>query len=1543
MPNWKKVIVSGSDAALSSLNVTGAVTSSAILADGTTDVIRIIGSGSTANTTLFSIDGNNGRLFEVSDDLSDSLFSVNTIAGLPVVEVFSDNRVIMGAFNQNDFVISGSKVGIGTSTPSEKLTIQGNISASGNLYINDSITGSTLQVAGINYPTSDGTSEQVLTTDGSGNLSFADLPSEDVTTTVKNLSGTTLAKGTPIHAVSGSSSGNVTPVIAASASDATTMPATFILGEELADQAEGTGIAVGSITGVDTSTFTVGDVVYVGENGGYTNVKPTSSGNLIQNLGVVTKVHASNGAGFIYGSGRSNDVPNLPTGKIWVGTSNYTVTSSFVHLDESNQRLGIGITSPTQDIDVAGGIKIGAGQMLTSNGTITLDIDNNNNETDRTLRVTQHNGANELFRIQEDGKVGIGTAVPSAELTVQGSIHLSSSLPQLRFSDLQQEDWQISNDNGDFRFTQLDDNITAMYISASGNVGIGTTSPSQKLHVAGNTIITGVTYTDYIQTYSGNSIQLRHQDATPIVHIDTNNSRVGIGNTAPPEALTVEGSISASGDLYTPSGFKLYSKHTSQALATILQYNTNNDLKLDSYNNIILTPGIGEVQIASDLTVTGIVTAQEFHTEFVSASILYSSGSTKFGDDTGDNHNFTGSVIISGSTDLTLVGKTGNATFNVTDAGDLTIDAADDIRLDAGGGDIVLRTGGTEYGRISSFSNALRLRSSVANEDILLMPNGTGKVGIGTSVPSAKLEVSSSGADGIDISVDGNNSLLSGRLFLSNGTSGQSTVLMNNNGDLTFRTQGTPNSTSGNERMRINSSGNVGIGTASPARKLHVSGSGTTVAMKIEAADGNQTSLDIKNSEGEFRLINDGGAFYIYDQTDSADRFRINTSGNVGIGTSSPATELDVSGSIRMSAPGPVLTANSTNQQSGLRLNVTNLTSGADLIRFQNNGTTLLKVKENGNVGIGNNLTATEKLHISGGNVLIETDSGAELNLKNTSSGVQWQVVSGYNGGFEIGDVTNGLTDSSAPFFISSGAQIGIGTTSPSSNLHISASSTSNTPAVLVTNDAGNKIKIGVVRSLAGTAPNTSLIEYDSSLRFVAGVGTTNEVVRFGSNGTVGIGTSAPTQKLEVRDGNLVVSSSNSEVVIGTSSGKPRMQSNGNQDLLFSTANQTNVLYLQDANGRVGIGTTSPTKKLTVAGAISASSGFYGDGSNLTGITTSDGLADILENSNSAGGFSIDMNTNDITNVGEVQATIFNGPSASLSYVTASAGLFIDTPVTLRDGSTSNLALNFSSSANTGFYISQYGAGSGKQVNIRVGGSNIASFNSAGISSNSNVYTGTGGQFRNYAGVWKATTGTAGGDAQFILNGKTIMHLDETDEYVGIGTTAPSAKLHVVGDAIITGKVTAQEFHTEFVSASILYSSGSTKFGDTQDDDHNFTGSLHVSGTVAITNSATVTQAAYVKTGDPGGVTLESFDATTYFGAFLDYVVYDVDKNNMRSGTIQIVFDENGNVQHTDNSTADIGDTTGAYFSTTSSGTSARLWYYADSTEWFVRYHLRYL
>ena len=58
--------------------------------------------------------------------------------------------------------------------------------------------------------------------------------------------------------------------------------------------------------------------------------------------------------------------------------------------------------------------------------------------------------------------------------------------------------------------------------------------------------------------------------------------------------------------------------------------------------------------------------------------------------------------------------------------------------------------------------------------------------------------------------------------------------------------------------------------------------------------------------------------------------------------------------------------------------------------------------------------------------------------------------------------------------------------------------------------------------------------------------------------------------------------------------------------------------------------------------------------------------------------------------------------------------------------------------------------------------------------------------------------------------------------------------LTVNGNSTIKGTLTAQEFHTEFISESIIFSSGSTQFGDTLDDTHYFTGSIYVSGSWAL-------------------------------------------------------------------------------------------------------------
>jgi hypothetical protein len=70
----------------------------------------------------------------------------------------------------------------------------------------------------------------------------------------------------------------------------------------------------------------------------------------------------------------------------------------------------------------------------------------------------------------------------------------------------------------------------------------------------------------------------------------------------------------------------------------------------------------GSVKFRNDITVLGTITAEEIHTSYVTSSVLYRSGSTKFGDTSDDNHNFTGSVYIEGNLNVDSI--TGSINFS---------------------------------------------------------------------------------------------------------------------------------------------------------------------------------------------------------------------------------------------------------------------------------------------------------------------------------------------------------------------------------------------------------------------------------------------------------------------------------------------------------------------------------------------------------------------------------------------------------------------------------------------------------------------------------------------------------------------------------------------------------------------------------------------------------------------------------------------------------------------------------------------------------------
>lgn len=151
MPNWKKVIVSGSDATLNSLSV------------GNTSVtgsLNVYKSGS----TVFRIQGSQGTLFEITDSLSGSLFSVSDISGIPILEVFSNDTVKIGTFGNEAIIVNGTTA-----------IISGSLTGSLNL---DSVTNANTDTDKFLVVDSDGdvhfrTGTQILTDIGgqpSGNI-----------------------------------------------------------------------------------------------------------------------------------------------------------------------------------------------------------------------------------------------------------------------------------------------------------------------------------------------------------------------------------------------------------------------------------------------------------------------------------------------------------------------------------------------------------------------------------------------------------------------------------------------------------------------------------------------------------------------------------------------------------------------------------------------------------------------------------------------------------------------------------------------------------------------------------------------------------------------------------------------------------------------------------------------------------------------------------------------------------------------------------------------------------------------------------------------------------------------------------------------------------------------------------------------------------------------------------------------------------------------------------------------------------------------------
>ena len=91
-------LINGNLTVSGNTNVRGLTGTSATISGAGQNILTVIGSGNSTSSPLFSVQGSSGELFSVTDSLTGSLFSVNDISGLPIVEVFSDNTMLVGSY-----------------------------------------------------------------------------------------------------------------------------------------------------------------------------------------------------------------------------------------------------------------------------------------------------------------------------------------------------------------------------------------------------------------------------------------------------------------------------------------------------------------------------------------------------------------------------------------------------------------------------------------------------------------------------------------------------------------------------------------------------------------------------------------------------------------------------------------------------------------------------------------------------------------------------------------------------------------------------------------------------------------------------------------------------------------------------------------------------------------------------------------------------------------------------------------------------------------------------------------------------------------------------------------------------------------------------------------------------------------------------------------------------------------------------------------------------------------------------------------------------
>ena len=213
-----------------------------------------------------------------------------------------------------------------------------------------------------------------------------------------------------------------------------------------------------------------------------------------------------------------------------------------------------------------------------------------------------------------------------------------------------------------------------------------------------------------------------------------------------------------------------------------------------------------------------------------------------------------------------------------------------------------------------SFSGVVNFSDNVAvDTDTLYVDVTNDRVGIGTSSPIADLHVSNgtnSDSTPVEFMIGGTaNSVRTGSI-VKGTTSGAYDLTLQTSNHATANQPLIIKLSDATEAMRITSSGNVGVGTTNPDGILHAhkanAGADTAIMLENSGQSGTSTASLVFTGNGgtgqekaRIKSAVYGDGYMAFHTNDDTEKMRIDSSGNVGIGTDSPTSKLDVAGTIK--------------------------------------------------------------------------------------------------------------------------------------------------------------------------------------------------------------------------------------------------------------------------------------------------------------------------------------------------------------------------------------------------------------------------------------------------------------------------------------------------------------------------------------------------------------------------------------------------------------------------------------------------------------------